>query len=558
MKKILEDWPQKLLLIFVLIIIGAYSLNQIRGDFDTYYHLAAGRYFAETGQIRTGDIFSYTNPGGLWITHEWLAQVLFFYIYYFWGIWGLIYFSAALAVITYFFVYKLGKQLGANPYLVTLLIFPLAYLTLELWIPRPQIFSYLFFILAVILIEKLMRDKDWAAFLLIGLIWLWANVHASVIFGLIVIFGYLGAEIVKKIMAPKLGADVLSGQTLKKLAVTAMASFGVAFLNPNTYKAVFYFRYIGDAVKQLNTQEWAPLQNFLNIPQAKMFLAILIAVVMFFALKFYLEDDKKNFTRMGLILGVALMPFISIRYIAYFPLVAVPFLAAEIGELPWSERLNQSIQKLWVLLVAFFCILGALFLGLRLTHLFKQPVDTSVMPVAAVDFITSSGLKGPGLSYSHDGGYLEWKLWPGDKVFLDSKSETYAGTPAKDYATIIKTWPGWEDLLNNKYKINYFLLSYDQPIIKNTAPLIQKLLTDEGFSLVFWDDAGVVLVRNAKENKDIIKKYGLTLINPFLDPATLSAKQVKPALTEAVNMLERSESDNVKFFVGRLVATHPK
>lgn len=180
------------LLILFLLIIGFFTLRTI-SDNDVFYHLKTGQYILETQSIPTSDIFSFTAYGNRWVSHEWLSALIFFLIYkVFGGILGIIIFSALVCISTYYLAIKMALRKGANLYFILALIFPIAFLTLELWIPRPQIFSYFFVVFLIFLLERVRSGSNKKILYFIPLIFLiWANLHASVVLGLGILLFYL-------------------------------------------------------------------------------------------------------------------------------------------------------------------------------------------------------------------------------------------------------------------------------------------------------------------------------------------------------------------------------
>lgn len=139
------------------LVLGLVFLFCVRSivDFDVWYHLKAGEYNFSNLTVLRHDVFSFSAQGAEWISHSWLAEVIFYLVYAFaGGIWGLVFFSALMAVLVYFIVLRTAEVRGAPPFFSALLVLPLGYLTFELFVPRPQIFSYLFLVLLIYLLER--------------------------------------------------------------------------------------------------------------------------------------------------------------------------------------------------------------------------------------------------------------------------------------------------------------------------------------------------------------------------------------------------------------------
>lgn len=176
----------------------------------------------------------------------------------------------------------------------------------------------------------------------------------------------------------------------------------------------------------------------------------------------------------------------------------------------------------------------------------KKPlIDGRLLPVGAVDFIKSENIQGTMFNDASQGGYLIWRLWPEEKVFIDGRSEVYLGAPIEDFLAIMRTAPGWESLVNDKYKINYFILWYREPLYALVGNLFAKLATQMNFRLVYWDDAAIILLRDAPENRPVIEKYGYSVISPFMDPYVIPKNLRQVAIGELERALKISPDSMV-------------
>ena len=187
---------QKIFLALFLFLVFLYSFNQINNP-DTFYHLKSGQYILDNFKIPSHDIFSLPAYGAEWVPHEWLAQIIFYLVFAASGFSGLVFFCALLGVLAYFVLWRLAFKKGADFNLSLLILFILSYLTLELWVPRPQIFSYLALALLIYFLESY-RDNPAKKYLIgsVLTIWFWANTNASFVLGLVIIFFYLFSEAV--------------------------------------------------------------------------------------------------------------------------------------------------------------------------------------------------------------------------------------------------------------------------------------------------------------------------------------------------------------------------
>jgi hypothetical protein len=108
-------------------------------------------------------------------------------------------------------------------------------------------------------------------------------------------------------------------------------------------------------------------------------------------------------------------------------------------------------------------------------------------PRAAVELIAS---RYPGRRIFHDydwGGYLIYKLYPRNRVFIDGRLDPYWSLLSGDYAAMITAQPGWRKLLDD-YGITVALL-------KPTDQLCGELSRDPAWKTVLADGRSVLLAR---------------------------------------------------------------
>ncbi len=535
------NFSQKLLLILFLGLIFLYSVNQLK-ESDTFYHLKTGQFIWETKSIPHSDIFSYTALGRPWVTHEWLAEVIFYGVQKLTGFSGLLSFVALIALLVYFSTLLHALKKGADFNLALILLFGLGYLTFKFFIPRPQIFAYLAFVILIYLLQSYRQEpKKKYLWLIVFDIWFWANVNASFILGLVILVFYVVAEWFKSKTIPK------------NLLITAGAAILISFINPNTYKIFLYSLYVGPTAEALRILEWKSIIYFWRETEPLIFLIEMALVNVFLVWWFYFRKQTRDMAWLGLVIGVSILPFISIRHYGFWPMVAIAPLAVAV-----SGALKEKLKDFpWQRLYAPVLILSFIFLIVRYFTFPRSYINDYQLPVAAADFIKANHLKGPLFNLYNEGGYLIWRFWPKEKVFIDGRSEVFGPEQIRELFTIVGTLPGWEKLVDEKYKINYFILAYwPESLAKSIQPLVLNLVKKD-WQLVFWDDAAIIFVRHNKENQTLIEKYATQHVNPFRDPKKIPLGEAKDAAEEIRQLLERSpKSLIVADYARRFLSSH--
>jgi len=543
---------EKILLFLFLGLVFIYSCNQLK-ESDAFYHLKAGELIWQMKSVPHFDVFSYTATGAPWIAHEWLAQLIFYFVQAFTGFWGLIFFVALISVLTYFIVFRLAMKQGANFYVTLAVLFGLAFTTFKFWIPRPQIFSYLALAILIFSLESFRHEKKnrYLWFIIVTMLF-WANTNASFLLGLVIIIFYFLAELFKKYF-PYFGNRDIKGKNLKKFGSAVLAAIAVCFANPNTYHSFLYVFYVRFSVDVLMVKEWKSVLNFWQDAQTGFFLTLIAVIDLFLIWRLFFKKNERDIVWLGVVAGISILPFISFRHCIFWPIVAVaPFSICA------SKELKAFFEKIDYKRLPFFALAIILVLaGTRFLTFPRDSINKYTLPVGASDFIVENSLKGPFFNLYNEGGYLIWRFWPKEKVFIDGRSEVFGKAQLLEFFAVVKDYPDWSKIVNEKYKINYFILAYrPDDLSRSIFPLILKLV-NENWALVYWDDAGLIFLKNSPENMGIIKKYGFSYINPFREPSKISGDEVRPAMEEVKRLLEQSpDSLFARIYAEEFLSSH--
>jgi hypothetical protein len=112
-------------------------------------------------------------------------------------------------------------------------------------------------------------------------------------------------------------------------------------------------------------------------------------------------------------------------------------------------------------------------------------------PMSALAFIQQSGLSGRMLNDYIYGGYLIW-AGPDHKVFVDGRADVY------EWTGVLKDYIEWATLAADpaailaKYRIDYCLLS-------NQEPVIRALRLLPGWKVIYSDTRSTVFATRQKE-----------------------------------------------------------
>jgi hypothetical protein len=175
-----------------LLLLPGFSLLQ---DPDVFWHIRTGQWILDHAEFPTVDVFSHTASGKAWIPTEWLSEVLLALVYRSGGWRALVILTAAsgaavIAIVCYHLLRHLRFSVAVGWSALTAVAITPHFLA------RPHIFSYV--VLALWLVKLLdAYDESEHGRLpslraLVPLMVIWANLHGSFTFGLVLLYIFAG------------------------------------------------------------------------------------------------------------------------------------------------------------------------------------------------------------------------------------------------------------------------------------------------------------------------------------------------------------------------------
>ena len=111
--------------------------------------------------------------------------------------------------------------------------------------------------------------------------------------------------------------------------------------------------------------------------------------------------------------------------------------------------------------------------------------DVKVNPVWSDFFIDIFTHKGNEI-YFPWGGYLLYRLWPENVVFIDGQTDFYGEELTREYEKVITLGDGWQTIIED-YRINWVLMPVD-------SVLIGELRNNGDWEIVFEDSTSAAAV----------------------------------------------------------------
>ncbi|ATX81781.1 hypothetical protein Ga0123462_0912 [Mariprofundus ferrinatatus] len=500
------DIPRMLLLILFLILVTFLDLS----DPDYFWHLKTGEMIFLNGALPGHDIFSYTFEGQPWVLHEWLFQLLLYLVHDAFGDAGIKVMTALMVVLFLYIVFLATSQINRNRGLTALLVFVASAPIASFIAPRPQLISYILFSLAILLLIQFKYRQQTRFLLLLPLMMvLWVNMHGGYIIGIALLVLFSGCEFASHWKAGSLNAE--ARPRLLKLALITLLTVLSSALNPDYFSHWLYPIQVMsmEAARSLITEWSSPDFQTLSAQ------CYLLLVVCFFFVYFY-RRATLDITELVVPVVFIVAGFSAYRHMPFAILSGLPFVVAYLAKGSAVSISGSALGQLyrkhigggsqigsgeyvlnWLLVVI---VAAGMWLYAPVVGKSHQQDRDATIPVKATEFVLNTGISGRMFNTYQFGGYLIYRLYPDQKVFIDGRADMYGDKFLIEYMTIYSGGTGWEGDFD-KYDIDYVICSRD-------APILSKLMRRGDFRLVYDDEYNSVLLKNRPRHAAIIARYG--------------------------------------------------
>jgi hypothetical protein len=454
-------------------------------DPDLWWHLRTGQWIMETGHIPHTDPFSFTRAGQPWVAHEWLSEVIFYEIWKHVGAAGLIVFAALITTAGFMLLYR---RCPGKPHWAAAATVLGALASAPAWGVRPQMFTFALTSLLLWLLET-GQQRPWRLLWIPPLFLLWLNLHAGFALGpaLLVAFGVGWLWEVSAGETPWKAAR----PTLLRLLLLLVACLALVPFNPSGAQL---YRF------PLDVLHLAALRSFIvewlspDFHQPRFWPFLLICLLLTIACgSSRLRPKARVFVPL---LGAFLAALDAVRHISIFVLLAIPVISAALpaASSSWQLGRDRPLPAGHNYRAAFYAavlILMAVFTAVRWQSLVghQAATEAELFPQQAVEFLRSEG---PGsnrrlLAYYDWGGYVIWKLYPRERVFVDGRTDLYGGDLIEQFKTAVELRRGWQGVLEER--------GVEAVLIPTACPLAEALARQPDWAVRHRDLKATVLLR---------------------------------------------------------------
>ena len=562
-KSIASAWREpslkraNLIAMVLLFLITIPLLTKIfTSDFGT--HIAQGRQVIQTRSLPDREFLNYPSLGRYNPNGEWGFQVVLYLVHSAGGEYAVSFLCWAVVFGIFLLIHRSTVLRGANPLLAVLTIFAFSgFLRIRIQ-PRPEIFTYLFIALTIFLFsEYYFGQRKKLIYLFPPLVLLWANMHPTYLMAFLLCGAFVANEVVRDLWNRRLQWDRLKTWVIPPLAV-GVAAVIVCGWNPYGYNALLeplklISRGAGGAGAvagggnpvMMSISELTPVKGtgfYAYYKAAAAFAAVSLLLgavgrriylldVFLFAIAFKGAWDSARAVSM---MGLFLAPGASLHLTGFLARVGewFPAKAAEkaISATGREKRRQKGSAKAgrgekgggkvpattgfsWkrnaVVAVAAACL--TVFGGVTLAFSFKQleygvGMTQHKFSFQAADFLRKNPIPGKMFNFFDIGGFLDWQLYPQALTFIDGR--TYNQQVFMDHQMVTGATTGWEKILD-RYGATY-IVAKTCDSSGMILPLIPALANSADWSLVFSDGLFVIFVRNVPENREYVRKFGIS------------------------------------------------
>ena len=501
---------------FIILLIAMTSgalAPRLLGDASIGWHIRNGEQMLRTHSITRTDPFSVTMGGQIWYAWEWLYDVKIAGIYHWLGLNGVVFFTAIVIALTFALTLRLCLQRGADLTVTALLLALSLGVSMIHLFARPHVLSWLFTVIWFQVLDSSEGTSDVASrrrlWFLPALMLLWVNVHGGFVLGFALLGLYLMSAVIRHYQSRNEEERRRLARRLRTLGSVTAVSLAASFINPYGYKLHLHvYRYLTSRWLMNHIDEFLS-PNFHGVAQ-QCFVAILLITIVALAV----ARSKPSLSRVFVLLLATYSGLYSARSLPVSSLlltmIVAPLWTQALTEARENSNLSLRLRAFVSRWQAFTARMGrvelgfrghiwpvaAVFLGLLVcahqgklgaTPWMNAHFDPRHLPVQATDAIAQRGLREPIFAPDSWGGYLIYRLYPQNKVFVDDRHDFYGVDFLRDYLKTIRLTPEWDSFLNEKH-VNWALL----PAGSSLANMLEE---SAQWNVVYRDGTAVLMER---------------------------------------------------------------
>jgi len=457
-------------------------------DSDIFWHLAAGRDMLAHKHFLYTDPFAFTLNAPRWVDVHWLFQLMVYGIYSLGAAQALVIFKLCVAATAGFLcaAAPAGKRASvATCILVSLVMYVVRYL-IDV---RPVLITMMCMAFYVLLFERTRTalSKRWLL-LCIPLQLLWANSQGLYMLGLFII-GVYWLEAVWNSVVQK-----------KDMSVVLVASVAACVVTPYGISGLMLpFTLLGriqptvNNLYSMNIAENVPLFMLTGYECLYTWFVVLSAAIT--CVLFIVNRKTVRVAHVLLFAGFLWLAISAVRNVLLYAIIDIPVLLHLFASVQIPFLHSKKV-------VAGAYITGSIVLAAALLQhssvVSLYPRTTTMLspfrfPTNAVEYMEQHPLQGRVFNDIRSGGYLLWRMYPQQQVFIDGRLVIRSPQFFVDYLAVCSHPELYFTGIATKFSITRIVLPF--AVFPLYHPLIKWLYESKDWKLVYTDGAYVVFDR---------------------------------------------------------------
>jgi hypothetical protein len=517
--------------IFIFSLLLNNSLGYL--DPDLGWHLKVGEDIVREAKVPHLNYYNYTLEGKTWVDHEWLLNVITFWLYNNFSNIGLNIFFALIIIAALLILHRsLKKDNSDRPanVLLTVVFLILGVLAMSPHLGvRMQEIALLCLVLFYAVLSNFNKKRNYRVLLwLIPLFYFWASAHASFLIGLFILGFWLGIKLLEIILLTYWPGSRFTALfqiepllTKKQIAIfLAFIGLGLAatLVTPygiNLYEFLWTYT---DTYFMTHIAEWLPSWYLPLAYWQLIFLSLALASVILFFLDKNVRKKKISLWELSLLLFFLVLSFKSKRHFPLFFISAFPLVIKNFGKI-FDLNSKEDFFKCSSRLICAFMILSLIAVPVSILMKINFASDPfnhycGDYPCGAAAYFKNHP-EYDRLNIFNEyawGGYLIWTL-PQKKIFIDGRLPIFpveGHTFLEEYMEFFKkdNLPGILDKYNIRlvlirskekgYNFNYwekkfFSINKEDEGEKNE--LSEFLKNSKNWGQIYEDNVAAIFIR---------------------------------------------------------------
>ncbi len=501
----------------VIIILTIYFLHPVTNLVgDLGYYLRMGEIIITTHTIPSTNYLSYTNPNFPFINANWLSEVVFYVFFKLFGGNGLILLGLVLAVASFSLLLRkvYGKYNLLSILIVSLLYIQVVYERTDI---KPELFSYLFLSFFIFALYRFKKANNRLIYILIPLQILWTNLHIFFFLGPLTILLFLLADAIK---------NKFQIEKSKTLIVVLLCTLASTLINPAFIKGTLYPLFVMQNYG-FKVEENSGFLTAVNSYADTTFLFFEISIALLWIGILFTWNRLKPID----ILLSCLFTFFGLFAVRMFPLFAIgtfiPLVKVASAIVEYLEKKQKKYTKR---LIAKFEIGIFIVVLLLLAPSVKQNIEIHGFGFGTIDnakesirFIKMNNINGPIYNNYDIGNYLDFSLYPNEKVFVDARPEAYPKSFFDNVYFPMQSSQNVFDRIDQQYKFNVAIVAHT-----DTSPsgksFLNNIIKSPNWKMIYLNNTVVIFLKNNKSNQYLIKDNFIDQNNLKLSSNDLNSK----------------------------------